>query len=39
MQPACVPFLHRSEVQDEGHVRGCGADSNAGLSRNSTTPM
>ena len=40
-----VPFLYRfpfrscSAVQDEGHVRGRGADSNAGLSRNSTTTM
>ena len=33
------PFRSCSVVQDEGLVCGRGADSNAGLSRNSTTTM
>ena len=37
--PYRFPFRSCSAVQYEGLARGRGADSNAGLSRNSTTPM
>ena len=36
---AFLPFRSCSAVHDEGLVYGCDADSNAGLSRNSTTTM